>query len=87
MRSIEARFKKSENKEPYLGAFIHLMRAVRGENFSRNSIIKNFKKLMPEGEYEKSDTKELVDNLEKATNESEDCKNGPKSSFKELFKP
>lgn len=72
MRSIEARFKKSENKEPFLGAWIHLVRSVRGQKFSRRILVKNFKKLMPESEYAKGEIKELVNFLEQVTNESEE---------------
>jgi len=65
MRSIEARFNKSERREPQLGAYIHLVRAVRNKRFSRKNIAKAFKKLMPSDEYAASETKALIDNLER----------------------
>lgn len=74
MRSIEARFKKIESKNPFHGASVNLVRAVRGQKFSRSALVKNFKKLMPQDEYAKDETKQLIDFLEEATNEAEEIK-------------
>ncbi len=69
MRSIEARFLSSERDNPICGAYIHLARAVRSQGFSRRSLMENFKKLMPEDEYDRADTKALVDYLDELTDE------------------
>jgi len=64
MRSVEANFLKIEKRNHNQGAFISLAQAVRGKGFSRKSIVKAFKNLMPEEEYAKDETKALIDNLE-----------------------
>ncbi len=68
MRSIRARFKEQELKNPFNGASINLVRAVRGKKFSRKSLVKAFNELIPEREYEKNEQKELIDYLENQTN-------------------
>jgi len=68
MRSIKARFKKEEKKYPFHGAYIHLIKAVRNQKFSRKRISKSFNELMPKEEYNKNEKKELVDFLDNASN-------------------
>lgn len=71
MGEIKTRFLAEELKSPFHGASINLTKAVRGQKFSRKDLTKAFKKLMPEDEYDKADTKELIDQLEIISNATE----------------
>lgn len=83
MRNIKARFKKEEFKAPYHGACINLTKAVRGQKFSRQSLIKAFKKLMPDEEYEKSEMFQIIDFLEDVSNTLEENEKQGKNQFKD----
>ncbi len=56
---------KSLEKNPGWGMYIHLCSVLQESGASRNEIIKYFNKYMPKDEFEKSETKELVDYLVK----------------------
>jgi len=64
MRSIESNYKSIAQKRLDLGVYPNLVRAITGREFSRKSIVKAFKKLMPKEEYVRNETKGLVDYLE-----------------------
>jgi hypothetical protein len=83
MRSIKARFNEQEQKNPFHGASINLVRAVRGKKFSRQNLLKAFNELMPDEEYDKADKKELIDFLELTTNTLEENEKRGKNQFKE----
>lgn len=72
MRSIERSYKKIQTRSPNLGTYPCLAQAVRDRKFSRKSLVKAFSKLMPENEYAKGETKELIDCLENISNPSEE---------------
>jgi len=84
MRSIEANYKKVQAHNPNLGTYPCLSRVVIYRKFSRKSLIKAFNELMPEDEYTKDETKELIDYLEHLTNLPEEgeirCKNALKTT-------
>ena len=83
MRSIKARFKEQEQKNPFHGASINLVRAVRGQKFSRQNLFKAFNELMPDEEYEKDEKRELIDFLETITNTIEENEKQGKNQFKD----
>ena len=60
--------KKIKNKNQSLGAYLCLALIVKGRRFSRKSLVKAFNELMPEDEYAKDETKDLIDHLEHLTN-------------------
>jgi hypothetical protein len=68
MRSISRNYRKIQDRNPSLGTHPCLCQAVRHRKFSRKCIVKAFKELMPEEEYAKDETKELIDYLEYLTN-------------------
>lgn len=72
MRSIEILVRKIQERRPDLGTFTCLMMAVKGHQFSRKSLGKAFKKIMPESEYETKEMKVLIDNLERVTKPPEE---------------
>lgn len=75
MRSIEANYIKIQDKNPTLGVYPCLVKAVQGRRFSRKNLVTAFKKIMPEDEYRKAETKELVDYLEDVTKLAEEVEN------------
>ena len=68
MRSIQARFNKQEKLTPSAGAYINLQRAVRGQRFLHDSIVKAFRELVPVSDYAKSERGGLIEWLEIQTN-------------------
>jgi len=68
MRSIEANYKSIQIKNPNLGDYVCLAKAVKGRQFSRKNLVKAFKELVPKDDYEVSETKELIDHIECLTN-------------------
>lgn len=70
MRSIKANYKNIQIHNLNLGTYPCLAKAIKGKSFSRKSLVKAFNELMPENEYDKSETKGLVDYLEYLTNVS-----------------
>jgi len=72
MLSIEVLYKRAQDKNRIyqgsnLGAYDCLTKAVKGRNFSRKSLVKAFKDLMPKEEYAEDETFELVNHLEYLT--------------------
>lgn len=72
MRSIERRFEIYKRKNPDLGDFTILMRTVKGQNYSKETISRWFKKLVEKDEYSPSDKRHLMGELLKLTKYSED---------------
>lgn len=66
MRSIEARFRKFNN-EPS-SSYLAFSRAIEGQNFSRDSISRNFINLVNVDDYEHEEKKQLIDHLENLSN-------------------
>lgn len=72
MISIEANYKKIQVRNPNLGAYPCLVKAIKHKKFSRKSLVKAFNDLMPESEYAQDEKKELIDYLENQTNLAEE---------------
>ena len=72
MLSIKTKYKKIQDNNQDAGTYPCLMMAVRGQKFSRKSLVKIFKEIMPKNEYVKKETKKLIDNLETTTNAPEE---------------
>lgn len=72
MISIESNYKKVQVKNPNLGSYPCLAQVVKYKKYSRKSLVKAFKKLIPESEYVKDEQKGLIDYLENLTNMPEE---------------
>lgn len=68
MRSIERVFNKVKGRNPSLGIYPCLIQAIKHKKFSRKSLVKAFKKLVPQEDYEQEQTKPLIDYLEQCSN-------------------
>ncbi|MEI6480157.1 MAG: hypothetical protein WCO12_01365 [bacterium] len=75
MRSIKASYKAVQDKNPHLGDYLCLAKAVRGKKYSRKNLVKAFKDLIANEDYIKNETKELVSYLEYLTNTPEEVEN------------
>lgn len=71
MRSIEANYKKVQARNPNLGTYLCLAKAVKYRKFSRKSLVKAFNELMSESEYAQDEKKVLIDYLENLSQASE----------------
>ena len=72
MRSIEAVYKKIQDRNHNLGAYPCLARTVKGRRFSRKNIVLAFRKIVPQDDYTQEDKKGLIDYLEGITNTLEE---------------
>jgi hypothetical protein len=68
MRSISRNYRRIQDRNPSLGTYLCLARTITNRKFSRKSLVKTFNELMPEDEYAKDETKNLIDHLEYLTN-------------------
>jgi len=62
MRSIERRFQK-EYKVPGTSTYIALVRAIKGQGFSRSVIARWFNQLVDKADYSRSDKEDILQNL------------------------
>lgn len=68
MRSIKRNYQKIADRNPILGAYPCLARVVEHRKFSRKSLVRAFKEIVPKEEYAEDETKELIDHLRYLTN-------------------
>lgn len=61
MRSIEARFNHFKNEN--ISSYVAFARAVREQNFSKDSIARNFIKLVDKSDYEKYEKNQIINYL------------------------
>lgn len=71
MKSIQRRFEVFKAKNPSLGDFTNLMRTVKGQRFSKDTIARWFERLVDKEDYSKSDKRHLIQELLRLTNMSE----------------
>lgn len=72
MRSIQRRFNTLKQKHSDLADYTVLMKAVKGQKFTREVIRDWFYKLVEKDDYSDSCKKYLIDELERLTNWSEE---------------
>ena len=63
MRSIQARFNKVSEKNPYWSSLVSFQEAVRGQKFSKDTINRWFHRLVEKGDYPKNITKDVLRNV------------------------
>lgn len=61
MKSIEARFNRFEHES--IGSYVAFARAVNGQQFSRDTISRNFLKFVDKSDYDKKDKNQIIDYL------------------------
>jgi hypothetical protein len=85
MRSIQARFNKFYNKpskanEMPPSTYLAFAKAVKHQFFSRDSIARNWMKLVDKEDYLKEEKNEIIDYLYKLSNKPEEHKKMSKNS-------
>ena len=83
MRSIEARLKKCQKRNPSFGDYICLMQAVYQQGFTRRTIYNAFKKFIPSDDYLRKEVPQLISQLEVHTKRPEDDISGRKKGRRE----
>ena len=68
MRSIQRRFSNIQKKNPNLSSYMQFAKAIKGENFSKDTIARWFKKLVDEEDYLQSDKRHLIKHLVSLSN-------------------
>jgi len=63
MRSIRKVFKRIRAENPYWSSLLCFAEAIRGRNFSRRTILRNFNALVDKEDYAKKEKKEIVEFL------------------------
>ena len=71
MGSVESAFNRRRNLYQDNGFYIPLAQAVIYRQFTRKTLVRNFKKLIPKDEYSEVEEKTLIDYLERLTNMTE----------------
>ena len=84
MKSIQRRFNKITEKNPYWGSYICLSEAVKGQKFSKDMIHRWFKKLVKKEEYEKREKTGLLIHLENLSNAPRTTEIDGKSALEEF---
>lgn len=72
MKSLERRFKNIADRNPMKSSYICFAEAVKGQKFSRKTIMFWFKEMLNLVDYDKSDKRILIQNLVDLSNYSED---------------
>ena len=72
MKSIKRRFNNIEKKNPYWRSYICFAEAMKGQDFSGQTIRRWFNKLVDKNDYAKSDKKAILNHLDTLTKPSED---------------
>lgn len=75
MKSIERKFKKLNNRNPYWSSLICFTEAVKSSGLSRQSIHRWFNKLVDKNDYDKTDKKQIMSFLESISKHSTTTKN------------
>ena len=73
MRSVEARFRKIQKKQPFWSDYVCLSEATKGQKFTRRRLHSHFLKLVDKDDYDKKDANKLVKHLWKNSNDAEEC--------------
>lgn len=72
MKSIERKFKKIQERNPYWSSYVCFFFTVKGRNFSRQTIARWFNKLVEKDDYSSSDKKSILADLYIHTKPPED---------------
>ena len=80
MRSLEARFKKIAEKNPFWSSYICFAEAIAYQRFSRSIIHRWFQKLVDKDDYAKNEKKAILEHLENLTNTLRTTKNKDKNT-------
>ena len=72
MKSIERRFNNILKKNPYWSSYICFTEAIKGQNFSDQTMRHWFNKLVDKDDYDKNDKKALLSFLDGLTNSAEE---------------
>ena len=80
MKSLEIRFNKIAEKNPYWSSYICFAEAVSGQGFGRQVIHRWFTKLVDKSDYAGSDKKEILAHLENLSNHSRTTRIGGKTT-------
>ena len=67
MKTIELHFNKIKEKNPSLGDYSILYRAVKGKRFKEDAISRWFTQLVDINDYDRSDRRELIRQLVEAS--------------------
>jgi len=72
MKSIERRFNNITQGNPYWSSYICFTKAIRGQNFSKQTLHRWFNKLVDKNDYSKNDKRAILHHLEILTKHTED---------------
>ena len=78
MKSLERRFNKIAERNPYWSSYICFAEAVSGQGFSRQAIHRWFTKLVDKNDYAGSDKKKILAHLENLSDHLRTTRNGGK---------
>ena len=63
MKSMERKFRKIQEKNPYWSSYVCFFSAIDGQNFSKQTIVRWFNRLVEKDDYSSSDKKGILFHL------------------------
>ncbi len=63
MKSLERVFRQIEKENPYWSSYVCFVETIRGKKYNRQIIIRWFNKLVDKNDYDKSEKKEIIEDL------------------------
>lgn len=74
MKSIERRFNNIAERNPLWSSYISFTEAIKGQNFSKQTLHRWFNKLVEKSDYFRSDKRAILTHLDALTKNAEDDK-------------
>lgn len=69
MKSVERNYNKTVEKNPRHSTYICFTMATAGKNFTRRTLLKHFNNLVDPEDYEKSEKRNLIDQIHRRSQE------------------
>lgn len=85
MKSLEKRFQNIAEKNPNLSSYTCFAKAVKGQNFNKQTVHRWFQKLVDKDDYERSEKKALLAHLDNLSNTPRTTKNEGKTAPKSIL--
>jgi hypothetical protein len=80
MKSLERRFQNITEKSPSSSSYICFAKAVKGQNFNKQTIHRWFQKLVDKDDYERSEKKAILAHLDNLSSPPRTTKNTGKTT-------
>ena len=87
MKSLEKRFQNITEKNQSLSSYTCFAKAVKGQDFNKQTVHRWFQKLVDKDDYERSEKKILLAHLDNLSSQPRATKNEGKTAPKSIILP